>query len=369
MSTLGNFDPNAILRGAQLTLVGVHRALQNPALFTSTHYRQAALAVAAGIAIRIIVAIPIQGVRVLLWFLSFMVDMDHAQWDESVTGGLHFLEHSVLQVPFFLMTLMRYITPTLDQMFMDSLRWVDETYVQKHKAENPHNLRAMYYPNLQQYSTHVPRDKEQKTSMKKALTLFAIKYGRKAAISLAVVSLSYLPYIGRFVLPAASFYTFQKAVGPQPAAAIFAGSLIMPRRYLVSFLQAYFSSRTLMRELLEPYFARVKYNKDQKKVWFKDRAGVLFGFGFGFYVFIKIPMFGVLMYGLAEASTAYLITKVTEPPPPPSEAEEYKQESLRWKNKHEFLSLPWEKLDLPNVEKLKEKLQSETRQTPRKQFS
>lgn len=79
---VSNFDPNAILRGAQLTLVGgmllpthqgivifhsccltpytVNRALQNPRLFTSDHYRQAAIAVAAGVAIRIIVAIPVR---------------------------------------------------------------------------------------------------------------------------------------------------------------------------------------------------------------------------------------------------------------------------------------------------------------------
>lgn len=36
-----------------------YRALQNPGLFTNDHYRQAALAVAAGIAIRILVAIPV----------------------------------------------------------------------------------------------------------------------------------------------------------------------------------------------------------------------------------------------------------------------------------------------------------------------
>lgn len=55
----GSFEPNAILRGAQLTFVGANRALQNPALFTSEHYKQAALAVAAGIAIRLLVAIPV----------------------------------------------------------------------------------------------------------------------------------------------------------------------------------------------------------------------------------------------------------------------------------------------------------------------
>jgi hypothetical protein len=57
---MSNFDPNAILRGAQLTLVGAHRAMQNPRLFTSTHYRQAALAVAAGLAISLLIKIPVR---------------------------------------------------------------------------------------------------------------------------------------------------------------------------------------------------------------------------------------------------------------------------------------------------------------------
>jgi len=350
-------------------LVGVNRALQNPGLFTSDHYRQAAIAVAAGIAIRIIVAIPIVGVRVLLWILSLFINMDHTHMDESVVNGLHFLEHTVLQVPFFLMTMMRYVTPTLDRMFMDSLRWVDETYVQKHKTEDPHNLRAMYYPNLEKYPDHAPKVEREKKPIKQAVMMYATKQGRKAAISLTVLALSYVPYVGRFVLPAASFYTFRKSVGTQPAAAIFAASLLFPRRYMVSFLQAYFSSRTLMRELLEPYFSRVRYNKEQKKVWFKDRAGVLFGFGLGFYIFVKIPLVGVLIYGLAEASTAYLITKITEPPLPPTEAEKFKQESLRWKNKHEFLNLPWQHMDEYNLAMHKPKFQSEVRQTPRKTFS
>ncbi|KAF3045147.1 hypothetical protein E8E12_009982 [Didymella heteroderae] len=330
---MSNFDPNAILRGAQLTLVGVNRALQNPGLFTSDHYRQAALAVAAGVAIRILVSIPIVGVRVLLWIISLFVDMNHVT-------------------------------------FMDSLQWVDHTYVQKHKSEDPHNLRAMYAQNLEKYPTHAPRDtNEKKKSIKDTVVLMAVKQGRKAGISLAVLALSYVPYVGKFVLPAASFYTFNKAVGPQPAVAIFATSIFLPRRYLVSFLQAYFSSRTLMRELLEPYFSRVRYNKEQKKLWFKDRAGVLFGFGLGFYVFVKIPLVGVLIYGLAEASTAYLITKITEPPLPPNEAEKFKEDSLHWKNKHEFLELPWQHMDAYNISMHKPGFKSDVRQTPRKTFS
>lgn len=96
---------------------------------------------------------------------------------------------------------------------------------------------------------------------------------------------------------------------------------------------------------------------------------MLFGFSLGFYVFVKIPLVGVLIYGLAEASTAYLITKITEPPLPPNEAEKFKQDSLRWKNKHEFLNLSLHNMDAYNIAMHKPAFQSEVRQTPRKTFS
>jgi len=83
-----------------------------------------------------------------------------------------------------------------------------------------------------------------------AALAFLIRFGRRAGISLAIYALSYLPYVGRFVLPAASFYTFNNAVGPIPAAIIFGSGIFLPRRYLVVFLQSYFSSRSLMRELV-----------------------------------------------------------------------------------------------------------------------
>lgn len=101
---------------------------------------------------------------------------------------------------------------------------------------------------------------------------------------------------------------------------------------------------------LEPYFSRVKYPKDQKRLWIRDREGVLFGFGVGFYILSKIPFLGVLIYGLAEASTAYLITKITDPPPPPNEMEQYTASQVKWKNKHEFLKLPVADLDAYNVQ-------------------
>ena len=289
-----------------------HRALQNPKLFTSDQYRQAAIAVCAGIAIRIIINIPIYTVKALLFILSLLMDLDHETWDDKLVNGLDFLANSVLQVPFFLMMVMSSITPTLDHMFMDSLQWVDQTYIQKHKSEDPTTLRAMYYPMLRMYSTHGELEKKRNRSPLDGVLLFATRYGRRAAISLTVYALTFLPVVGRFVLPVASFYTFNKAVGPVPASIVFASGLVVPKRYMVSFLQTYFSSRSLMRQLLQPYFDRVRFTRQQKKIWFIDRSGVLFGFSVAFAIMVKVPLLGVLIYGIAEASTAYLITKITE---------------------------------------------------------
>lgn len=56
---VSHFGANAVLRGMQLTLVGAHRALQNPALFNNDHYKQAATAVVAGLGIRLLVTLPV----------------------------------------------------------------------------------------------------------------------------------------------------------------------------------------------------------------------------------------------------------------------------------------------------------------------
>jgi len=226
---------------------------------------------------------------------------------------------------------------------MQSLQWVDMTYVHKHKQDNPDDLRDMFYPNLRMYrkvdgSTH-------SESTAQAVSMFLYRFGRKGAISLLVYALSYLPYVGRFVLPAASFYTFNKATGLGMALLIFGAGIFLPRSYLVIFLQSYFASRSLMRELLEPYFARVRFSKEQKRAWFRSREGVLFGFGLGFYYLIKVPLVGVLIYGIAEASTAYLVTKITDPPPPPEEMGQYAEGQQVWKNKHEFLDLSLASID------------------------
>lgn len=44
------------------------------------------------------------------------MSLDDVTWDDSLIEGLNFIAEYVLQVPFFLMTLMRYLVPTLDHL-------------------------------------------------------------------------------------------------------------------------------------------------------------------------------------------------------------------------------------------------------------
>lgn len=72
----------------------VNRALQNPRLFTSDHYRQAAIAVAAGIAIRIIVAIPVRFRPAWTFILKRMTLIDLGRWCACVAmAHITFRQH------------------------------------------------------------------------------------------------------------------------------------------------------------------------------------------------------------------------------------------------------------------------------------
>ena len=134
---------------------------------------------------------------------------------------------------------------------MESLDWVDRTYIAKHRSDDPTGLRALYYPNLRQYTSKtIEKSRSGKKSPLDGLQYFLIRYGRKAVLSISILLLSYIPYVGKFVLPAVSFYYFNNAVGPKPAVAVFACGLVVQKKYLVKFLQSYFSSRSLMRELV-----------------------------------------------------------------------------------------------------------------------
>ncbi len=223
-------------------------------------------------------------------------------------------------MPFILLNLFQNFDPEpFDQLFMTSMTWVDRIYKEKHRNDDLTKLRPFYVLSLKRYA---PVNKNE----------FFNRTLKRSVLALLIYSASFVPAIGQFVLPALSFYSLHQAIGLVPAGVIFSiAGLFLPRHYFVIFLQTYFSTRSLTRQLLNPYFSRIPYNKYQKAKWYREREGVLLGFSLPFYLALRIPYLGILAYGIASASAAFLVSKVSNPPPDNrSELGEYIMNELSW---------------------------------------
>lgn len=52
----------------------------------------------------------------MIAFVGLFTDLKSSGWDNEILEGIDFIEHGVLQIPFFLMSFFRYISPSLDNM-------------------------------------------------------------------------------------------------------------------------------------------------------------------------------------------------------------------------------------------------------------
>lgn len=334
------FSGLSVVRGLQLTVLGGYRALLNPELAKHGFYRKAGEAIVLSVIVQLVLWAPLV---LLQWFLRFVMFVFRARGSGGIADfidTLRFIQTNVLNVGPLLISLVRYWKSDLDDLFLMSLRFVDHVYKQRHPSSD-----REYYPALMQYDRRHLEPTDQSGSRTHAhhepmgeLSRFLKGYARRAAFTMAIYVLSGVPYVGRFVLPAISFRSFNGVVGTEAAVAVFAVGMFLPRRAMVVFLSAFWGGRSLVRELLQPYFRRLPFSTRTKAQWFANREGIMFGFGAGFFLLLKIPFVGVLVYGFAQASAAYLITKVTDPPPGPSKAIQWTESQAIWTTKDEHLA-------------------------------
>jgi hypothetical protein len=223
------------------------------------------------------------------------------------------VEHHVLSLPFLIMTILRHIYPKpLDDLFMQSLEWTDKIYQEKHSHDDitKEPPRPLYSKTLVLYARNPSSHSTQRVSK------FARRTIKRLVLGFVLYLLSLIPGVGKLVFPAAGFYSLYHALGEDLTLAAVIGGvglLLFPKRTYVVLVQGWLSSRALTRELLEPYFARISFSDSQKREWFHEREGVLFGFGLAWYLIVRLPLLGPLAYGLAEAATGicpycYLLT-------------------------------------------------------------
>lgn len=311
------FSVLAIIRGFQLAILGAYRSLQNPSLFNLRFYRQALFAILSSLAIQAVVWSPLIALRILFKIVSFFV---HSEKLHDILHGLKHLQFNVLNLSVFMVSASRFFSPQLDQLFLASLQFIDSVYVSKHSENNSHQ----YYLNLVSLSTD-----ETITFMKPTLSGIRLKWRSSQEFAafmkrhlyrvlccIGIFCIGKVPVVGSVILGTISFQNLNSKIGTVNAAVIFCFLQIIPKLYSILFLTTYWGSRNMIHDLLMPYFSRVRFTKSEKDQWMRTREGLLFGFGLCFFIIIhKFSWCGLLIYGFAESSAAYLISKITDPPP------------------------------------------------------
>ncbi|KAK3841921.1 MAG: hypothetical protein J3R72DRAFT_400691 [Linnemannia gamsii] len=311
-------QPKEVTKGVGLALQGCFIALTNPDFrngrLYKTLFRLLLFTLVAHLVTQILFFLPVAAIGSLLRVLSLTMDTDTSESQRGLEMFSNKAHELMSSIPLLGLLFLRYMYPQpLDDIFIDGLVYSDHfpasvdpnspsIYVMDH--------RGLFAPALLAYPYKVQHWYEMWKYMRR--TWKRLKW------ALLFLVLSWLPIIGPLAFPIASFLSTIQSIGSKPMAIVFGvSSFFLPRSVSIYLLKGFFGCRALTRELLDPYFIRIGMNHYQKRKWFNYRKSVLLGFGVVFYVGCSIPIIGVAIYGLAQASSAYVLQSLADPPPPP----------------------------------------------------
>jgi len=325
-------QPKEFLKGVRLALEGCYIALTNPNFKRGQLYktllRLLLFTLIAHLVTQILFFLPMALIGSMIRVASYAAETDSTESQHGLDSFSNKARELMSSIPLLGLLFLRYLYPQpLDNIFVDALVYSDELLEQEHAiaklqhAQQPGtdyltpliyvmDHRGPFTPALLAYPYKVQTWKEMWRYMRR--TWRRLKWG------LLFLVLSWVPVVGRFAFPVASFLSTLQSIGSKPLAIFFAlSSFFLPRSVSIYLLKGFFECRALTRELLDPYFIRIGMNHYLKRKWFNYRKSVLLGFGVVFYVGCSIPIIGVAVFGLAQASAAYVLQSLADPPPPP----------------------------------------------------
>ncbi|KAG0174654.1 hypothetical protein DFQ28_005248 [Apophysomyces sp. BC1034] len=196
----------------------------------------------------------------------------------------------------------RYVYPKpLDDIFMESLIYVDKCHPGRPPyatALSKERYRINYWKNKEEFSDRV----------RAKLRLFTLGF--------FVFFGSLLPKVGPLVLPIAGVYAGINSLGNMQGLAVGICFFFIPRSTTMSLLHALVVMRALMRQMFDPYFARMDMNHNDRRRWLARRKDVLFAFSAMTYFLTHAPYISFIGYGIAQATAAYMLTTVVDVPQP-----------------------------------------------------
>lgn len=212
--------------GVIYSVEGIYLVLQNPVL-RQKHQLRIFLQLSilsfmlTGFA-QILVGLPIHLLRLFFWTLSPTFLQDHHAVNATLTLSHAILHDLISALPFVLLLFMRYVYPQpLDNLFMESLVFVDKQYHQGHRAALPSKQLKRDHatkPSRTQHKTPLNElTFSQRLVMQKKrsrhwqnLKDSGARTWKKVRLGLLLGTLSMVPYFGAFVFPAAGKFAQRK---------------------------------------------------------------------------------------------------------------------------------------------------------------
>jgi hypothetical protein len=181
--------PEGILHGLQYAVEGILIVAQNPQLRKERYLQIFGYLLIASFTLftisKVVIVFPLQILRLIAYLISVPGNYDNTNVDKFLLTLERYIRDGLVSLPFLALFFMRYLYPKpIDQLFMESLRYVDTQTGGRPYAPAlaARSFKINYWANLRQY---------------------LIRYFKKGRIGIVVYLLSLLPFIGRFVLPAA----------------------------------------------------------------------------------------------------------------------------------------------------------------------
>jgi len=200
----------------------------------------------------------------------------------------------------------RYIYPTyLDDLFFESFNGYPISFT-KDEIPSRELLSAL------DYARQLSKCKPSRSYIRLMFNYFKRIFKKFTKGSLIYILIS-IPGIGKFILPAMLVMAISQFIPLNISCGI--GVVTFFSSYIKKIVTAIlfnciFGIRTMNREVLEPYFCRVKMSSKEKIVWFKVYEPLLFGFMAGFYILFLQPWYGPLFFALAQGAIPTLLVEI-----------------------------------------------------------
>lgn len=300
-----SFSVWVILRGMQFALLSAYRFLQNPQLMRSDY----------------ILMMSAQMIKLqVILYMTTNIPLYLISKYYGLNSQFIFLVKFLINPNIFLLTFTSFFQHTFDDAFLFNLHFIDK----KTGVHFYENLKVIENEEIMKDKSHVfwlfPLFPQFKRHMQTSprFNSFLKRYSLVTLYNLFMFAMITVP--NRFTsvfLSFSSFQTFHHKLGSVPCVLLVASLSVMPYNYTALILTTFYSCSNLSEDFLLPYIHRINPTKLELNHWLNSRSGALFGFSLvHFFLINYFPSLSVLFYVLGLSNMAYLLTKVSNSPPP-----------------------------------------------------